>query len=156
VTHEYVIALDGRIDPHWAEDGEPAPTAIAWAADHVLAVGTDDVVRSISRGDSTFLDLGGCVVTALPIDLERAVAMVRRGSVEDTSWQRVGRLLSNAGLLEPGSALEPGSLADLAFWGLASGESDGPRSAHLVAIVRGGAFTEGDEHTGPFSSASSS
>jgi hypothetical protein len=154
VTHEYVIALDGRIDPHRPGDAGPAATAIAWAADHVLAVGTDDVVRAISRGDSTFLDIEGCVVTALPDDPERAASMLRDASLGGAPELDVGALLVDAGLLDSDSALEPGSVADLAFWGLAPEDADHPRSLRLVATVRGGAFTEGDEHTGPFSSAS--
>lgn len=109
MTHEYVIAVGGRIQR--TADEPEAATAIAWAADRVLAVGPDELVRAISRGDSTFLDLGGCVVTAAP------------GA--------------------DGDDLEPGSPADLDFW-------DGPR---IVARVRAGRFTEGDEHRGPFQSA---
>jgi hypothetical protein len=107
MTHEYIIALGGRVHAlrDTAADPEPA-TAIAWAADHVLAVGSDEVVRGISRGDSIFLDLDGCVVTAAAI----------------------------------AAGLEPGSSADLDFWD----------AAQLVARVRAGAFTEGDEHYGPF------
>lgn len=64
-------------------------------------------MRAISRGDSTFLDLDGAVVTAL----------------------------------DPPTLLEPGAEADLAFWR----DGDDP-----IAVVRAGAFTEGDEHAGPF------
>ncbi len=107
MTHEYVIATGGRIlgtDP----SAGMKPTAIAWAADRVLAVGSDEAVRAISRGDSTFLDLDGCAVTAM----------------------------------DPSATLEPGSPADLVF--------RRPGSAEVVAMVRAGAFTVGDEHRGPF------
>ena len=111
MTHEYVIGVGGRIR---TVDGlDRGATSIAWAADRVLAVGPDDLVAAISRGDSTFLDLRGCLVTAASGD--------------------------------DGGAIEPGSLADLDFW-------DGPR---IVARVRAGRFTEGDEHRGPFTPASS-
>lgn len=116
MTHEYVIGIGGRIagtDP----GAGPAPTAIAWAADAVLAVGSDETVRAISRGDSTFVDLDGCTVTAG----------------------------------EHGTVLEPGAPADLDFWADPGG-ADGDR--RLVASVRAGAFTEGDEHCGPFRRAS--
>ena len=106
MTHEYVVALGGHVRGAAAEPG-PEPTAIAWAADRVLAVGPDERVRAISQGDSTFLDLEGAGVTAL----------------------------------DPATTLEPGAEADLAFW------RDGPDP---IAIVRAGAFTEGDEHAGPF------
>lgn len=106
MTHEYVIATGGLVlgtDP-----AGRTPTAIAWAADRVLAVGSDEEVRAISRGDSTFLDLGGCTVTALAAS----------------------------------STLGPGSPADLEF--------RRPGSLTVVALVRAGAFTEGDKHRGPF------
>jgi predicted amidohydrolase YtcJ len=111
VTHEYVIAVGGHV--RGATPGTRPATAIAWAADRVLAVGPDDDVRAISRGDSIFLDLAGCVVTAAP------------GG-------------------EPGD-LEPGALADLDIW-----DADPTRPSGLVARVRGGSFTDGDEHCGPF------
>lgn len=106
MTHEYVIALGGHVRGAVAESGTQA-TAIAWAADRVLAVGSDERVRAISRGDSTFLDLEGATVASL----------------------------------DPSVVLEPGTEADLAFW------RDG---ADPIAVVRAGAFTEGDEHAGPF------
>ena len=138
VTHEYVIATGGVIltgaspaDP--ATD--PAPTAIAWAADRVLAVGRDGDVRAISRGDSTFLDLGGCVVTAAPSDIAIAEAAAAR---TDDDLRRV---LADSAQIPVDDRLEPGSTADLAFWG---------RDRRVIAVVRDGAFTTGDIHTGPF------
>lgn len=70
MTHEFVIAVGGRIAGAAGVDGRAA-TAIAWAADRILAVGPDDVVRAISRGDSTFLDLAGCTITAADGPAER-------------------------------------------------------------------------------------
>ncbi len=61
MTHEYTIATGGRVV---TPAGQPTATAIAWAADTILATGTDAEVRALSRGDSTFLDLAGAVVTA--------------------------------------------------------------------------------------------
>ncbi len=139
MTHEYVIALNGRVDPAAGHTQTAAPTAVAWAADHVLAVGSDDAMRALSRGDSTFLDLDGCRVTALPTDLDAATEALRgAGPSADP-----GTLLRHARLLDSDARPETGSAADLAFW-------DGGR---LVAVVRGGAFDEGDEHRGPFPSA---
>ncbi len=155
MTHEYVIGLGGRIDPRPSGSDETSCTAIGWAADRVLAVGPDDVVRSISRGDSTFLDLHGCVVTALPDDPERADALVREATRVDPDLD-IGALLTGAGLLGREALLEPGAPADLAFWGPGaassrpSGPADRQPECRLVAVVRGGAFTEGDEHRGPF------
>ncbi len=153
MTHEYVIAQGGRVQPHTLGGDDAEPTAVAWAADRVLAVGADDLVRSISRGDSTFVDLDGCVVTALPSDLASADTLVREVSLSGVLDPDLGGLFIDAGLLDPDSALEPGSPAELAFWDV------GPAPAgrtHLVAVVRGGAFTEGDEHYGPFSPAGAS
>ncbi len=164
MTHEYVIATGGSIMGVAADDqaagatgGAPAPTAIAWAADRILAVGSDEAVRAISRGDSTFIDLAGCAVTPAPADIAAAEAAVRAG--EDVA--RVAgnaaapvdlcAVLAQAGLLEPGVLLEPGAPAELAFWshGAAVGAGQAEPS-RIVALVRGGAFTNGDEHAGPF------
>ncbi len=149
MTHEYVIALNGEVAPHVPGPDGIAATAVGWAAEAVLAVGSDEVVRRISRGDSTFLDLDGCVVTALPNDPERADTIIR--ATTDPALD-ISSLLVREGLLGPDPMLEPGSAADLAFWGLGPdpGAPDGRVTMHLVAMVRGGAFTEGDEHRGPF------
>ncbi len=149
MTHEYVIALHGRVDTGTAG---AVPTAVAWAADHVLAVGTDDAMRALSRGDSTFLDLGGCVVTALPDDLASADALVRAGIRQAGADVDLAALLVRAGLLAADAVIETGSPADLAFWDTARAQGDGTDGStwSLVAAVRGGAFIEGDEHRGPF------
>ncbi len=145
MTHEYVLALGGRVlGGAPSIDGSPAPTAIAWAADRVLAVGTDDAVRAISRGDSIVLDLDGCLVTPLPDDPARAEEIVR-GALG-------AAVLAPGAILATGETLEPGSPADLACW---REEPDavgaaGPGTPRLVAVVRAGAFTEGDPHRGPF------
>lgn len=135
MTHEYVIALNGLVEPDLGEDSEE--TAVAWAADAVLAVGPDEVVRAISRGDSTFLDLCGCLVTPLPDAPSQADSLVR---AKHASAADVPRLLVEAGLLPAEATLEPGSKADFAFWD----------ESGLVAIVRDGHFTHGDQHRGPF------
>jgi hypothetical protein len=121
VTHEYVIAIGGRIAGAHGVDGRVA-TAIAWAADRVLAVGSDDAVRAISRGDSTFLDLGGCAVTAAdpgerlepgaPADLQfwrdeprsgRPVATVRGGAFREGD-EHAGPFVRLPRTLDPGQA----------------------------------------------------
>ena len=132
MTHEYVIALNGVVQATTAR-----ATAVGWADEFILAVGTDESVRAISRGDSTFLDVEGCAITPLPRDLAAAQAFVRERAVESAD---VGRLLHEIGLLEPGATIEMGAPADLAFW----------RPDGLVATVRGGHFTDGDAHRGPF------
>jgi hypothetical protein len=135
VTHEYVIALNGHIEPD--PGGESEETALAWAESAVLAVGPDDVVRAISRGDSHFLDLCGCLVTPLPDAPSQADSLIRE---EHARGAEVARLLVESGLLSADASLEPGAPADLAFWD----------ESGLVAIVRDGRFIDGDAHRGPF------
>jgi predicted amidohydrolase YtcJ len=65
VTHEYTILVGGIVIPGGSA---PDASAIAWAADTVLAVGTDAEVRSISRGDSHFVELVGATVIPLNTD----------------------------------------------------------------------------------------
>lgn len=62
MTHEYRILTGGTVvrGPDQAD-----ATAIAWAEDTIIAIGTDDEVRSISRGDSTFGDLAGACIVPL-------------------------------------------------------------------------------------------
>ncbi len=155
VTHEYIVAVGGRILlTGTLEPGEPAPTAIAWAGDRVLAIGADDAVRAISRGDSVFLDLDGCVVTPLPDDPALAERRLRE-ALADAPALDVASALTGSELVPSSSWLEPGSPADLAFW---SARRPGTRPAgipvvRLVAIVRAGGFESGDEHRGPFAAA---
>ncbi len=75
MTHEYTILFGGVVLP--GGEAQPA-TAIAWAEDTILAVGTDESVRSISRGDSRFVDLGGASV--VPVE---AGAVLEPGSRAD-------------------------------------------------------------------------
>ena len=140
MTHEYVIALNGRVEPDLSGDGEA--TAIGWAADAILVVGPDEVVRAISRGDSTFLDLDGCVVTPLPSDLTSAAAIVRESGPRTSE---IDRVLVDADLLHAEASLEPGTPADFAIWDLRDANQPS-----LRAVVRDGHFAEGDEHRGPF------
>ena len=150
MTHEYVIALGGIVLTSGPAADSP-PTALAWAADAVLAVGSDEDVRAISRGDSTFLRLDGSAVTRAPDDPVAAETLLRRAIREGRSF-RASEILAEAGLTGASRGLEPGSPADLAFWSanpetLSAAEAS---SLHLVALVRGGGFTTGDAHVGPF------
>jgi hypothetical protein len=92
VTHEYTLLVGGTVLPG---DGQPDVSAIAWAADIVIALGSDDQVRATSRGDSHVVDLGGAFVEPIEVgtlevggraDLsvrvgDRVVAVVRGGRV---------------------------------------------------------------------------
>jgi predicted amidohydrolase YtcJ len=149
VTHEYVIAVNGRI--LGTADPGAVPTAIAWAADRILAVGPDDRVRAMSRGDSTFIDLAGSTVTVAPADPAAADAAVRAAEAAGGTVDMLDAL-ARAGVTDPGVQLEPGAPADLAVWGAepAAGPADRQVGLRIVALVRAGRFTEGDEHRGPF------
>jgi hypothetical protein len=90
MTHEYTLLVGGNVRPG---GGAPQASAIAWAEDTVLMIGTDEAVRAISRGDSHIVNIAGLEVVPLgdslevggPADLEvrdaqaRPVAVVRGG-----------------------------------------------------------------------------
>jgi hypothetical protein len=150
VTHEYIIALGGTVLGSGQTDA-PVPTSIGWAADRVLAVASDEVVKTISRGDSTFIDVAGCAISQAPSDRGDAERLLRSAIAGGLPFDAIS-VLGAAGLLDVSAPLEVGSPADLAFWNTLP-ETLSARSAstlRIMAIVRDGAFTEGDEHTGPF------
>jgi predicted amidohydrolase YtcJ len=62
VTHRYTLLIGGTVI---SGHDEPDVSAIAWAADTVIALGSDDDVGGSSRGDSHVFDLGGASVVAL-------------------------------------------------------------------------------------------
>jgi imidazolonepropionase-like amidohydrolase len=116
VTHEYTLLVGGTVLP----GGEAAEgTAIAWAGDTVLAIGSDDEVRSISRGDSHFADLAGATVIPLapgaepawpsdtvlevggPADLAILAGDPRRGTWRVSAVIRAGRVVQ--GSMPPGA-----------------------------------------------------
>ncbi|HEX6127433.1 MAG TPA: hypothetical protein VF071_00230 [Candidatus Limnocylindria bacterium] len=65
MTHLYSLLVGGLVLPGV---GRPDATTIAWAEGIILAVGSDEEVRAISRGDSQTLDLGGAMVIPLATD----------------------------------------------------------------------------------------
>lgn len=65
MTHLYTLLLGGLVLPG---SDLPDATAIAWAEGTILAVGTDEEVRAVSRGDSQILGVGGAVVIPLGTD----------------------------------------------------------------------------------------
>jgi predicted amidohydrolase YtcJ len=67
VTHEYTLLVGGTVI---AGGSAPDAEAIAWAADTILALGSEAEVRAISRGDSHVLDLEGAFVVGLEAPLE--------------------------------------------------------------------------------------
>lgn len=62
MTHLYTILLGGNVIP---DRDEPPVSAIAWAGDTVIGLGSDDEMRALSRGDSWFVELGGASVVPL-------------------------------------------------------------------------------------------
>jgi predicted amidohydrolase YtcJ len=59
MTHKYTLLVDAVVIPG---SGAPDATAIAWAEDTVIAIGSDEDVASISRGDSHVFKLAGATV----------------------------------------------------------------------------------------------
>jgi predicted amidohydrolase YtcJ len=62
MTHGYTVLIRGTVLPG---GDEPEVSAIAWAADTVIALGNDHDVLGTSRGDSHVIDLEGATVVAL-------------------------------------------------------------------------------------------
>lgn len=110
MSHHYVILRGGTVVP-----GGDAPdaTAIAWAWDTVLILGSDEEVTGISRGDSHFHDLRGAVV--VPLD--------------------------GSGRPDPADGvLEIGGRADLAVFEV---DPRAVPSARPIAVVRSGRVVDG-------------
>ena len=122
MTHRYTLLVRGTVI---SGRGEPDVSAIAWAEATVLALGSDDDVRAVSRGDSHVIDLGGACVVPLGEGSEGPQGL-------DACWT-------------PEATLEVGGRADLAIT-----ESD-PRHAGAVAgqrlsplaVIRGGRVIAG-------------
>jgi hypothetical protein len=113
VTHAYTLLLGGTVLPG---HGQPPHAAIAWAEGTVLALGTDDQVRAVSRGDSEFVNLRGAYV--IPVGLDETVM-----------WP-------------PTTTLEIGSPADLAI--LLDDPRLGPDGARpALGVLRGGHVVRG-------------
>ncbi len=62
MTHLYTILFRGTVIPG---GDQPAVSAIAWAGDTVIGMGSDDEMLGLSRGDSRFVDLDGASVVPL-------------------------------------------------------------------------------------------
>jgi predicted amidohydrolase YtcJ len=116
VTHRYTLLIRGTVV---SGRDEPDVSAIAWAADTVIALGSDDDVRGTSRGDSHVIDLGGAVVVAL-------------GQGPDARWPS-------------GATLEVGGRADLAVLESDPRRIDAPAGQRLsaLALVRAGRVVAG-------------
>ena len=116
MTHRYTLLVGGTVI---SGRDEPDVSAIAWAADTVIALGSDDDVRGTSRGDSHVIDLGGASVVAL-------------GEGPDARWP-------------PDATLEVGGRADLAVLESDPRRIDAPAGQRLsaLALVRGGRVVAG-------------
>jgi predicted amidohydrolase YtcJ len=116
VTHRYTLLVGGTVI---AGADEPVVSAIAWAEDTVIALGSDDDVRATSRGDSHVIDLRGASVVAL-------------GEGPDVFWP-------------PDATLEVGGRADLAVLEGDPRRMDAPAGQQMsaLAVVRGGRVVAG-------------
>jgi len=116
VTHRYTLLIRGTVI---SGRDEPDVSAIAWAADTVIALGSDDDVRRTSRGDSHVSDLRGASVVAL-------------GEGQDVVWP-------------PDATLEVGGRADLAVLASDPRRMDAAAGHPLsaLALVRGGRVVAG-------------
>jgi predicted amidohydrolase YtcJ len=116
VTHHYTLLVGGTVI---SGRDEPDASAIAWAEDTVLALGGDDEVRAISRGDSRVVDLEGASVIPL-------------GAGSDAGWPVA-------------ATLEVGGGADLAVLSGDPRSTRAPGASPVVtlALVRGGRVVEG-------------
>lgn len=118
MTHLYTLLVGGTVIPG---GGQPDASAIAWAEGVVIAMGGDDMVRAVSRGDSDLLHLQGAIV--IPLAAE-----------SDACWPvRV--------------TLEVGGPADLAILNRDPREAGGHPSvdleADVLALIRGGRLVRG-------------
>jgi len=102
VTHLYTLLVGGVVLPG---GGQPSCSAIAWAEDLVLALGSDEEVMSLSRGDSTLIDLAGAFVVPLaegtlevggPADLELLATDPRTSAPQTLAIVRAGHVVSGA------------------------------------------------------------
>lgn len=116
MTHRYTLLVGGTVI---LGAGKPDVSAIAWAEETVIALGSDDEVRGISRGDSHLVDLAGASVVPL-------------GDGPDAHWP-------------VDATLEVGGQADLAILEHDPRRVDGAGGETLrtLAIVRGGCVVAG-------------
>lgn len=151
MTHEYVLATGGVV--YGAPPGPRRATALAWAADRILAIGSDDEVRAISRGDSHTLDLDGRAVTPLPAEPAEAELRLRRAVQRELPFEpdEVLRQLLPVGA---DAQLAVGGRADLAIWSLDPRALAPGRAPELriEQVVRGGRLAESPTAPGPVAS----
>jgi predicted amidohydrolase YtcJ len=115
VTHLYTILVRGTVLP--GRDAPPV-SAIAWAGDTVIGLGSEADVRAMSRGDSDFVDLAGAFVVPL-------------GLPGDAVWP-------------PAATLEIGDRADLAIVADDPRLDDpGARAGSTIALIRDGVIVAG-------------
>jgi hypothetical protein len=97
MTHEYTLLVGGTVI---APGGTQDASALAWAAGTILALGSDDEVRAISRGDSHVVELRGAFV--IPLEADGVVRWPTRaafavGGSADLALLRADPRVSTAG-----------------------------------------------------------
>ena len=122
MTHEYTLLVGGTVIP----GGDlPDAAAIAWAEDTILALGTDEEVRAISRGDSHLVELHGAFVVGL--------------APGAAAWEATAD--------RAGSALEVGGRADLVVLlrdpRVEPAGTPGEQALSAMAVIRGGRVVAG-------------
>ncbi len=152
MTHEYTILYDAVVLT--GDEACPRATALAWAADTLLAVDDTATVRAISRGDSRFIALPGRLITPVPDRPDTVERSLREavGMADTTGVEAILASLRRLAPTDPVRCLQIGELADLAIWS-ADPAALAPREAaslRIEAIVLGGRFTRGDPIHGPY------
>ena len=152
MTHVYTILYDATVLT--GDEECPRATALAWAADTILAIGETATVRAISRGDSRFIALPGRLITLAPARPDAVEQSLREavGMADTKGVEAILASLRRLGPTDPVRRLEIGEPADRAIWS-ADPAALAPREAErlrIEAIVRSGRFTRGDPIHGPY------
>ena len=99
MTHEYTLLLGGRIV---RGDGGPDATALAWATGTVLALGTDEEILAISRGDSAVVALHGLTLAPAPGSVLEVGAPAELSLLDlDCPWTYRGEEAQTLGVNSP-------------------------------------------------------
>lgn len=130
MTHEYTLLVHGVVITGRAE---PDASAIAWAGDTVIAIGDDDGVRGISRGDSHVVDLDGLTVVPLgdgPVSSWPTAATLEIGGPAD-----LGILARDPRHADPGADLSTAVIAEIRSGRVVAGALPGTGARLGIVIL---------------------